>query len=132
MIYKKTIILVFIFFLFSNFSYSKINFQIIMKVNNQIVTTYDLEKESNYLLALNPKLKEMDKNDLTELAKQSMIKEMIRKSEILKYKQLNMQDPQINSVLNNILQSLNFSNQSQLEKYLTNYNVTIDDLKKKN
>ena len=131
MIYKKTIILVFIFFLFSNFSYSKINFQIIMKVNNQIVTTYDLEKESNYLLALNPKLKEMDKNDLTELAKQSMIKEMIRKSEILKYKQLNMQDPQINSVLNNILQSLNFSNQSQLEKYLTNYNVTIDDLKKK-
>ena len=132
MIYKKTIILVLIFFLFSNFSYSKINFQIIMKVNNQIVTTYDLEKESNYLLALNPKLKEMDKNDLTELAKQSMIKEMIRKSEILKYKQLNMQDPQINSVLNNILQSLNFSNQSQLEKYLTNYNVTIDDLKKKN
>tara|TARA_B100001989_G_scaffold250997_1_gene229241 strand:+ start:1413 stop:2345 length:933 start_codon:yes stop_codon:yes gene_type:complete len=131
MIYKKTIILVFIFFLFSNFSYSKINFQIIMKVNNQIVTTYDLEKESNYLLALNPKLKEMDKNDLTELAKQSMIKEMIRKSEILKYKQLNMQDPQINSVLNNILQSLNFSNQSQFEKYLTNYNVTIDDLKKK-
>ena len=131
MIYKKTIILVFIFFLFSNFSYSKINFQIIMKINNQIVTTYDLEKESNYLLALNPKLKEMDKNDLTELAKQSMIKEMIRKSEILKYKQLNMQDPQINSVLNNILQSLNFSNQSQFEKYLTNYNVTIDDLKKK-
>ncbi len=131
MIYKKTIILVLIFFLFSNFSYSKIDFQIIMKVNNQIVTTYDLEKESNYLLALNPKLKEMDKNDLTELAKQSMIKEMIRKSEILKYKQLNMQDPQINSVLNNILQSLNFSNQSQLEKYLTNYNVTIDDLKKK-
>ena len=131
MIYKKTIILVLIFFLFSNFSYSKIDFQIIMKVNNQIVTTYDLEKESNYLLALNPKLKEMDKNDLTELAKQSMIKEMIRKSEILKYKQLNMQDPQINSVLNNILQSLNFSNQSQFEKYLTNYNVTIDDLKKK-
>ena len=131
MIYKKTIIIFLIFFSFNNFSYSKINFQIIMKVNNQIVTTYDLEKESNYLLALNPRLKEMDKNDLIELAKQSITKEMIRKSEILKYKELNLQNPQINSVLNNILQSLDFSNQSQFEKYLTNHNITIDDLKKK-
>ena len=50
---KKTIFLILIFFLFSNFSYSKIDFQIIMKINGQIVTTFDLEKESNYLLALN-------------------------------------------------------------------------------
>lgn len=128
---KKTIILVFIILLFNNFSYSKINFQIIMKINNQIVTTYDLEKESNYLLALNPKLKEISGRDLLDLAKKSMIKEMIRKSEILKYKELNLQDPQINNVLNNMIQSLDFSNQSQLESYLTNYNITIDDLKEK-
>ena len=57
---RKTIILILIFFLFSNSAYSKINFQIIMKINNQIVTTYDLEKETSYLLALNPKLKEMN------------------------------------------------------------------------
>ena len=92
---KKTIILVLIFFLLNNFSYSKINLQIIMKINDQIVTTYDLEKESNYLLALNPKLKEIDENDLLKLAKKSMIKEMIRKSEILKYKELNLENAQI-------------------------------------
>ena len=81
---KKTIILVFIFFLLNNFSHAKINLQIIMKVNDQIVTSYDLEKESNYLLALNPKLKEISENDLKQLAKRSIIKEMIRKSEIIK------------------------------------------------
>ena len=96
---KKTIFLILIFFLFSNFSYSKIDLQIIMKINNQIVTTYDIEKESNYLLALNPKLNEINKNDLLKLAKKSMIKEMIRKSEILKYKELNLENPQINNVL---------------------------------
>ena len=32
-----------------------------MKINNQIVTNYDLEKEINYLLALNPKLEELVK-----------------------------------------------------------------------
>ena len=102
-----------------------------MKINNQIITTYDLEKESSYLLALNPKLKEMSKDDLLKLAKRSIIKEMIRKSEILKYTELNLQNSQINNVLNSILQNLNFSDQSQFENYLINYDITIDDLKKK-
>ena len=128
---KKTIILVLIFFLFNNFSYSKINLKIIMKINDQIVTTYDLEKESNYLLALNPKLKEINENDLLKLAKKSMIKEMIRKSEILKYKELNLENTQINNVLNNIIQNLNFSDQTQFENYLKNFNISIDDIKKK-
>ncbi len=128
---KKTIILVLIFFLLNNFSYSKINLKIIMKINNQIVTTYDIEKETSFLLALNPKLKEISKNDLLELAKKSIIKEMIRKSEIVKYKELNLQNVQIDNVLNNIIQNLNYSNQSEFENYLSNFNISINDLKKK-
>jgi len=128
---KKTIILVLIFFLLNNFSYSKINLQIIMKINDQIVTTYDLEKESNYLLALNPKLKEIDENDLFQLAKRSITKEMIRKSEILKYKELNLKNAQIDNILNNIIQNLNFSDLYQLENYLNDFNISIDDIKEK-
>ena len=128
---KKTIVLVLILFFFSNFSYSKINLQIIMKINDQILTTYDLEKESNYLIALNPKLKEIDKNDLLKLAKRSIIKEKIRKSEILKYKEINLENDQINIVLRNIIQNLNFSNQSQFENYLNNFDISINDLREK-
>ena len=128
---KKTIILFLIFFLLNNFSYSKINLQIIMKINNQIVTSFDLEKEINYLLALNPNLNEINKNDLLEIAKRSITKEMIRKSEILKYKELNLQNAQINDVLNNIIQNLNYSDQSQFENYLNGFNISIDDIKKK-
>ena len=128
---KKTIILVLIFFLLNNFSYSKINLQIIMKINNQILTSYDLEKEINYLLALNPRLKEISENDLSKLAKRSMIKEIIRKSEILKYKDLDLKNSQINNVLENIMQNLNFSDLSQFENYLGNFNISIDDIRKK-
>tara|TARA_B100001115_G_scaffold183509_1_gene182583 strand:+ start:5416 stop:6351 length:936 start_codon:yes stop_codon:yes gene_type:complete len=128
---KKTIILVLIFFLLNNFSYSKINLQIIMKVNDQIITTYDLEKEINYLLALNPRLKEISENDLSRLAKRSMIKEIIRKSEILKYKKLDLKNTQINNVLENIIQNLNFSDLSQFENYLVNFDISIDDIKEK-
>ena len=128
---KKTIILVLIFFLLSNFSYSKIDLQIVMKINNQIVTSYDLEKETNYLLALNPELNRISKNDLIKLAKKSITKEMIRKSEILKYKELNLRNTQIDSVLKNIIQNLNYSDQSQFESYLSDFNISIYDLKKK-
>ena len=128
---KKTIFLILIFFLFSNFSYSKIDLQIIMKINNQIVTSYDIEKESNYLLALNPKLNEINKNDLLKLAKRSMIKEMIRKSEILKYKEINLDNNQNKNFLRNIMINLDFSNQLQFESYLNDFNISIDDLRKK-
>ena len=128
---KKTIILVLIFFLLNNFSHSKINLQIIMKINDQIVTTYDLEKESNYLLALNPKLKNISENDLLKLAKRSIIKETIRKSEILKYKELDLKNAQINNVLNKIIQNLNFSDLIQFENYLGDFNISIDDIKEK-
>ena len=128
---KKTIFLILVFFLFSNFSYSKIDLHIIMKINNQIVTSYDIEKESNYLLALNPKLKEINKNDLLKLAKKSMIKEMIRKSEILKYKEIDFDNHRNENILRNIMLNLDFSNQLQFESYLNNFDISIDDLKKK-
>ena len=102
-----------------------------MKVNDQIITTYDLEKEINYLLALNPRLKEISENDLSKLAKRSMIKEIIRKSEILKYKQLDLKNSQINNVLENIIQNLNFSDLSQFENYLVGFDISIDDIKEK-
>ena len=128
---RKTIFLILIFFLFTNFSYSKIDLQIIMKINNQIVTSYDIEKESNYLLALNPKLNEINKNDLLKLAKKSMIKEMIRKSEILKYKEIDLDNPRNKNILRNIMLNLDFSNQLQFESYLNNFNISIDDLRNK-
>jgi len=128
---KKTIFLILIFFLFTNFSYSKIDLQIIMKINNQIVTSYDIEKESNYLLALNPKLNEINKNDLLKLAKKSMVKEMIRKSEILKYKEINLDNPRNKNILRNIMLNLDFSNQLQFESYLNDFDISIDDLRKK-
>tara|TARA_B100000963_G_scaffold69278_1_gene57685 strand:+ start:4460 stop:5395 length:936 start_codon:yes stop_codon:yes gene_type:complete len=128
---KRITILALIFFLINNFSYSKIDFRIVMKINNQIITTFDLEKESNYLLALNPKLKDLSKNDLLDLAKRSITKEMIRKSEITKYKDLNLQNSQINNVLDSITQNLGFANQSQFEVYLRDFNISIDDLREK-
>ena len=102
-----------------------------MKINNQIITSFDLEKERNYLLILNPKLTEIDENNLIELAKRSLIKEKIKKNEIIKYKEINLQNTQIDDILEQIIKNLNFTNQTQLEEYLKNFDISINDLKEK-
>ena len=128
---KNPIIFFVIFFSFMNFSYSEIKLKILMKIDNQIITNYDLEKEANYLLALNPSLKEIDKKKLMTISKRSLIKEKIRKNEILKYKNLDKKNAQIETVLNNLILSLNYENQNQFQEYLVKFNLSLDDLKEK-
>ena len=73
------------FLLFSLFlinysvSYSNEKIFIVAKVNNQIVTNIDVKKEVSYLTLLNPKLNNLNKNQINELAKKSLINETIKK-----------------------------------------------------
>ena len=128
---KNLIVISIIIFSLINFSYSEINLKILMKIDNQIITNYDLEKEANYLLALNPSLKEIENEKLMTISKRSLIKEKIRKNEILKYTTLSKENAQIETVLNNLILKLNFENQDQFQEYLKKFNLSIDDLKEK-
>lgn len=102
-----------------------------MKIDNEIITSHDVEKEINYLKALNPRLSQIDKNEILMIAKKSTIKEFIKKKEIQKYKELNLQNPQIDDVLNNLIQNLNLENENQLKDYIKNFDLSIEDLKRK-
>ena len=54
MIFKRKIIFFcLVFFSLNNIAFSEISLKIIMKVNSEIITSYDLEKMRNYLLVLN-------------------------------------------------------------------------------
>ena len=128
---KKIFFLLIIYFSFINSSFSNIDLKIVLKINNEIVTTYDIEQEKNYLLALNPKLREIDEIQLTKIAKKSLTKEIIRKIEVLKYKELKLENPQIENVLDNLIRNLDFRNENEFKKYLSNYEISIKDLKKK-
>ncbi len=129
--FKKIFFLVTIYFLSISYSLSNINLKIVMKINNEIITSYDIEQEKNYLLALNPNLREIDEIQLFKIAKKSLTKEIIRKIEILKYKELKLENPQIGNVLNGLIRNLNFSNEKEFKNYLKNFSFSIDDLKKK-
>ena len=88
----KILIIIFksltIIFLLSIFKYSiasSYEIKIIQKIGTEIITNIDVEKEYQYLKALNKKMKTLNKQEIFLIAKESVIKEKIKKNEILKY-----------------------------------------------
>ena len=60
--------------------------KILFKINNEIVSTIDLFNESKYLTLLNTNLANLEKNKIYEISKNSLIREKIKKIELLKMK----------------------------------------------
>ena len=56
--------------------------KILIKVNNEIITSLDINNEINYLIALNKKIENLDKEKKYNIAKNSLIREKIKKIEL--------------------------------------------------
>ena len=85
-IVKINLILINFFFLFffNNILKAESNFYIVTKVDNEIITNVDIVHEANYMIALNNDLKKIDKKSLVNLARESLVREKIKKIEVLK------------------------------------------------
>ena len=68
----------FIFFIFFGNLFAN-SIKIIVKVQDKIITNFDIDNEKKYLTFLNPKLKELKNKRLNEIAKNSLIREIIKK-----------------------------------------------------
>lgn len=105
--------------------------KIIMKINNQIITNIDIKNEYNYLIALNKNLETINKDKVLLLAKESLIKEKIKKIEILKYFELNKKNSMIDDIIESIFKNLNFENKEEFINYLKSYDISFDEVYKK-
>ena len=101
------------------------------KVNNEIITNIDLDTEHRYLIALNNELKNTDKNILLKLAKESIIREKIKKNELLKYYELDSSQGYIDDVIDDFYKKLNIKNLNEFEAYLGEYNLKLKNVKDK-
>ena len=121
------------FFYNLNYSYASQNIKIIVKVDNSIITSEDINFESNYLIALNEDLNKLKKKEIYEIAKDSLIKEKIKKNEIKKYvdiQNLN-NDKLINDIIESIYKRLGFENNSDFEIYLNTFELSRNEISKK-
>lgn len=136
MILKKNIInlIIFINLIFFSFlfSISKSNeVKILFKINEKIATNIDVENEFNYLTSLNPKLKDIDKSQVLEYAKNSLIKEIVKKFEISKYYELNKKNESVDIMIEKIYRNLGINSEEQFKKYLNENNLDFNEVYQK-
>ena len=112
-------------------SYSNENIHIVYKVNNQIITNADIEKEYQYLISLNNQIKNLDKVKVLEISKESALKEKIKKIELAKYFDLETLDLNIDIYLQNFYKNLNINSDTEFKQYLKGNNMTLDYVKTK-
>jgi len=109
--------------------------KILYKINDSIITNYDIFEEINYLVSLNKKLAQLDNKQLSSNAEQSLIREIIKKDEISKFYEVNyneeIKSEKIDSIIKNFRESLGFKSVQEFEDYLKIKNININDLKKK-
>ena len=126
---KKILILLFIF----SFTLAQsIETKIIHSIQNEIITNIDIKNEFKYLIALNNSLKELDKEKILDISSESIIREKIKKIEILKnFKEIKINEDYYELLLKNIYSRLNLKSINEFKIYLKNYDLKISDIKTK-
>ncbi|MBD1137475.1 peptidylprolyl isomerase [Pelagibacterales bacterium SAG-MED43] len=128
---KEKIILYLIIFLFSNNSlFAEI--KILAKVNNDVITNYDLKKESNYLEILNPNVSKLDNNQKLILAKNSLVKEIIKKKEIEKFTDIEKKDFLFDEYMENFYKRVGVNTKKEFQDILKlKINYSLEEIKNK-
>ncbi len=124
-IYRLVIKLIFVIFLFCT-----TNAEIIIKykINDEIITNFDIQYEANYLVFLRPDLRNLPKEDLLKISENSLIREIIKKKELAKiYKNIE----NINfekQIVNKLIKFKNLDSADQLKKIIKKNNLDYKDI----
>ena len=127
---KKFILIIVLTFNYSNLNAIE-NVKIVLKVNNEIITNVDVENEYNYLTALNNDFKKIEKKEALRIAKNSLLKEKIKKIEIEKFFDLSQKSKIMPNIIRNLYTGINLNDLDEFKNYLKKYNVNYLDVEKK-
>ena len=133
LIYRIFFITIIIFSTFFNTKLSvALENKILIKLNNEIITTVDIAQEINYLKSFNKKISELDEQKIISIAKNSIIKERIKKIEILKYTEnLTIDEKYLSSMIEGAYSKIGLNNIDQFKNYLDDNNLNIKMVEEK-
>ena len=128
----KRIIIIFIIIFFPFKKTFSLENKILVYVNNEIITTIDVFKEIEYLKFLNRNLNNLEKNIVIEIAKNSLISEIIKKKIILEYtNEIKVEDKYLEDPIKKIYQSLGINTLDEFVDYLNRLSLSLDNVKQK-
>ena len=128
----KIIFLILIIFIFLTKPINSFENKIKYKINNQIVTSIDIELETQYLLALNPALNKLNKKEIEEISVKSILNEKIKEQEIDKFFKKRNTKKYLEQLLKNIYNKIGIDSLENFKSYLDNksisYQIVLDKI----
>ena len=127
------IFLIFIFFIITknNQLLAIEDIKIILKVENEIITNIDLLNEKNYLIALNNEISNLPEEKSLLLAKNSIVKEKIKKNEINNYFNEEYKYEISEIMLKNLTNRIGLNSIEELKEYLQKFNLNLSFIEEK-
>ena len=106
--------------------------KILFKIDNEIITTIDIYEEIKFLKVFNPEINSLSDVELFEISKNSLIRDKIKKIEIMKFvKELKVDDKFLLKLVERKYSRLNINSIKNFEKYLKKENLNIEIIKEK-
>ncbi len=125
-----TFLIVIICLTFNNYLTAE-TIRIIIKVENEIITNIDIDNEVKYLTFLNPKLNDLEKSKLNDLAKDSVVSDVIKKRELKKNIDFEKSHRIVEIIESNLIKSKRIKNKSEFLSILENKNLDYEVINEK-
>jgi len=98
--------------------------KILFKIDSEIITTADMNNEANYLKILNRDMNSLEQNQIFEITKNSLIRDKIKKNEILKFiKEIKIDNEIMERLIKSSYQKSGFSSKAQFIQTLKEKNL---------
>ena len=129
---KQKLIIIFLLSIsFHNNVLAKEN-KILVKVNNEIITSVDILNEIKFLSYANKEFTNIEKNQQIQIAKNSLIKDKIKSIEILKFKKnLSLEDKNFEKIMKNYFRNQNIDSQTDFEILFKKNNLDFEFVREK-
>ncbi len=106
--------------------------KILLKVNNEIITSIDILNEFEYLQIINKEFRNIEKEEAFKISKNSLIKEKIKKIEIKRIiKEVKIDEKVIDNLLLTYFKEFKISSIPEFEKFFLSKNVDPNFVREK-
>lgn len=128
--YKFSIFFIIFIFIFSQL-FAMEN-KILFKIEKKIITTQDILNEVNYLKLINSEFKSFDNNKIYVIAKNSLIREIIKENELKRiFKKVEIKENFIEQFIIDYFSKFKINSINELKQILEQNNLNLDNIKKK-
>ena len=128
--YKFSIFFIIFIFMFNQL-FAMEN-KILFKIEKKIITTQDILNEVNYLKLINSEFKSFDNNKIYVIAKNSLIREIIKENELKRiFKKVEIKENFIEQFIIDYFSKFKINSINELKQILEQNNLNLDNIKKK-